>query len=99
MASSSFNRKPHVRKESSSTINSSEANHAFQQSYQRSNQQNQSIPDHLRTKNQIQMNINASNDIKVGDHVTNIYYNIKSKVTFSFMRVKAYDFHFKFLTL
>lgn len=86
MASTSFNRRHNVRKESSSTINSSEANHGFQQSNQRSSEQNQPIPDHSRSKNKIQMNINASNDIKVGDHVTHVYYNIKSKVTYFVMR-------------
>lgn len=90
MASSNFSRKHNVRKESSSTINSSEANHRFQQSNQRLSQRNQPIPDHLRNKNQIQMNINASNDIKVGDHVTNVYYNIKSKVTFFIMRQRSF---------
>lgn len=71
-------RRPPVRRESTSTISSNEANDRMQENDQRLSYQNGIIPNNVPSSNQVQMNFNSSSDIKIGG--TNVYYSIQLKV-------------------
>lgn len=71
-------RRPPVRRESTSTISSNEANDRMRENDQRLSSQNGIIPNTVPSSNQVQMNFNSSSDIKIGG--TNVYYSIQLKV-------------------
>lgn len=73
-------RRPPVRRESTSTISSNEANDRIRANDQGLINQNGFLPNNLLNSNQFQMNFNSSSDIKIGE--THVYYSIISKVMF-----------------
>lgn len=78
-------RRPPVHRDSTSTISSKAALEEFNNNFgllngQRSTKFEHLLPQNLLTKHQTQFSFNSSSDIKIGEHVTNVYYNILSKV-------------------
>lgn len=68
-------RRPPARRESTSTISSTEANERIRENER--SYQNGIIPNGLNS-NQVQVNFNASSGINIGG--TNVYYSIIAKV-------------------